>query len=96
MLKGVSLQKITSYNFTRKNNSIKEYHIQLLTRFQRMMDYNNKLTIYQFVFVQDIKASKYHINNTRSSSIHYFINRFQSLRELNTTIMKSIGDNLHS
>jgi hypothetical protein len=50
MLKGVSLQKITSYKFTTKNNSIKEYHVHLLTRFtiKRMIDYNNNLTKYFF------------------------------------------------
>ena len=59
---------------------MKEYHdLQFTYKIYnlKMIDYNNKLTNYLFVFVQDIKASKHHINNTRSSSIHYTITKLQ-------------------
>jgi hypothetical protein len=50
MFKGVSLQKILQVTILQKNNSNKEYQVQLLTRFtsKRMIDYNNNLTKYLF------------------------------------------------
>jgi hypothetical protein len=57
MLKGCSLQNITSYlQVYKRMNPMKEYHIQLLTiKNARIQIIQSKLTTFYFLYVQDIK-----------------------------------------
>jgi hypothetical protein len=65
MLKGCSLQNITSYlQVYKRINPMKEYHIQLLTiKKARIQITQSKLTTFNFLCVQDIKRLKDYITS---------------------------------
>jgi hypothetical protein len=99
MLKGGLLQKITSYNFTIKNNSIKEYHVHLLTRFtiKRILNYNNNLTKHLFNMCAGYIRSKHQVTSPFAQAYHQYITSSTRLqRRVEHNYYEDIEDNLYS
>ena len=106
MLKGCSLQNITSYlQVYKRINPMKEYHIQLLTiKTARIQIIESKLTTFNFLCVQDIKRLKHYITSPHLWDHHQHIiiimskvnNNLRRFRRLSTNIVKVIKDDPYS